>query len=453
MRSWDLKRGSVLVLLAALVVTACSGGRASSSAAGPVGGPRRSVGDPQRGRGAGHADLPGRRHGGHQARAQALADAYTAQHPNVTIEIETRPGGTEGDNIVKTRLATGEMTDIFWYNSGSLFQALNPTETLVDLSGEPFIANIAESFLPTVSQGDGIYGVPCETAMGGGILYNKKIYADLGLSVPTTWAEFAANNETSRPPASPRRRDIRATPGPPSCSCSPTTTTCRRPSRTSPSSTPTTRSSTPTRRPRWRASSTSRKPSRRAGTRRTSARRRFDDGLKLLAEGEIAHYPMLTFALVDHRREPSRTRSRTSGSSPSPATTPPRTAPRSGCPRRRTSPRRPSNLEEAKEFLAFIASVEGRRGPDRGRRAVGSVRHQGRDAARRRAARRSRTSRPTSTATRPLPRSSSCRPSRARRSSSITVAVGSGLRSAEDGAALYDQDVEKQAKQLGLPGW
>jgi raffinose/stachyose/melibiose transport system substrate-binding protein len=35
----------------------------------------------------------------------------------------------------------------------------------------------------------------------------------------------------------------------------------------------------------------------------------------------------------------------------------------------------------------------------------------------------------------------------------ITVEVGSGLRSAADGAELYDQDVEKQAKQLGLPGW
>ena len=35
----------------------------------------------------------------------------------------------------------------------------------------------------------------------------------------------------------------------------------------------------------------------------------------------------------------------------------------------------------------------------------------------------------------------------------ITVEVGSGLRSAADGAALYDQDVEKQAQQLGLPGW
>ena len=31
--------------------------------------------------------------------------------------------------------------------------------------------------------------------MGGGVLYNKKIYADLGLSVPKSWAEFMANNE------------------------------------------------------------------------------------------------------------------------------------------------------------------------------------------------------------------------------------------------------------------
>jgi raffinose/stachyose/melibiose transport system substrate-binding protein len=35
----------------------------------------------------------------------------------------------------------------------------------------------------------------------------------------------------------------------------------------------------------------------------------------------------------------------------------------------------------------------------------------------------------------------------------ITVEVGSGIRKAAAGAALYDQDVKKQAKQLGLPGW
>ena len=101
-----------------------------------------------------------------QATAKALADAYMALHPNVTITIESRPGGTEGDNIVKTRLATGEMTDIFWYNSGSLLQALNPTETLVDISGEPFMANIVESFLPTVSQNGQIFGVPSRHGHG-----------------------------------------------------------------------------------------------------------------------------------------------------------------------------------------------------------------------------------------------------------------------------------------------
>ena len=35
----------------------------------------------------------------------------------------------------------------------------------------------------------------------------------------------------------------------------------------------------------------------------------------------------------------------------------------------------------------------------------------------------------------------------------ITVEVGSGIRSAQDGAALYDEDVKKQAQQLGLQGW
>jgi raffinose/stachyose/melibiose transport system substrate-binding protein len=37
--------------------------------------------------------------------------------------------------------------------------------------------------------------------------------------------------------------------------------------------------------------------------------------------------------------------------------------------------------------------------------------------------------------------------------SQITVEVGSGIRKAADGAARYDNDVKKQAQQLGLAGW
>ncbi len=125
---------------------------------------------------------------------EGLGSAFTAQNPNITIELETRPGGDEGDNIVKTRLATDEMTDIFWYNPGALLQALNPSQTLVDLSGEDFMSRVSESFIAGVSDEEGIYGVPGATAMAGGILYNKPIYEELGLSVPLTWDEFMANN-------------------------------------------------------------------------------------------------------------------------------------------------------------------------------------------------------------------------------------------------------------------
>ena len=93
-------------------------------------------------------------------------------------------------------LATGEMTDVFLYNSGSLFQAMNPTANLVDLTGEAFQANVIDSFKTVVTGTDGkVYGAPIGTAMGGGILYNIPIYKELGLTPPKSWAEFMANNE------------------------------------------------------------------------------------------------------------------------------------------------------------------------------------------------------------------------------------------------------------------
>ena len=52
-----------------------------------------------------------------------------------------------------------------------------------------------DSFKQVVTAPDGtVRGVPFGPAMGGGIFYNRKLYADLGLSVPKTWDEFMANN-------------------------------------------------------------------------------------------------------------------------------------------------------------------------------------------------------------------------------------------------------------------
>ena len=129
------------------------------------------------------------------ATAQALVDAFVAENPDISIEVETRPQGADGDNVVKTRLATGEMDDIFQYNSGSLMQALSPDDTLVNLADEDYVGKFDDRFVQSVSTDNGLYGVPMGQSMAGAVIYNKDIYEQLGLEIPTTWDEFIANSE------------------------------------------------------------------------------------------------------------------------------------------------------------------------------------------------------------------------------------------------------------------
>ena len=126
--------------------------------------------------------------------ANGLADAFEASHEGVTVKVETRPGGTDGDNVVKTRLSTGDMTDVFMYNGGSLFQAIDPATNLVPMDDTVDTSAMEDSFLETVKIGDEYFGTPFSTAQGGGVLYNRTVYDKLGLKVPTTWDEFMANN-------------------------------------------------------------------------------------------------------------------------------------------------------------------------------------------------------------------------------------------------------------------
>lgn len=129
------------------------------------------------------------------ATAEALAEAFTKENPDIKIDVQTRPQGADGDNLIKTRLATGEMSDVFAYNSGSLLEALTPESTLVDLSEEAWVDKLDENFVDSVGGDNGVYGIPMGQSMAGAVIYNKDIYAELGLEIPTTWDEFISNSE------------------------------------------------------------------------------------------------------------------------------------------------------------------------------------------------------------------------------------------------------------------
>ena len=112
----------------------------------------------------------------------------------VDVEIEIRPGGDEGDNMVKAWIAAGELPDLLYYNSGSKLNEMAPADNFVDLREYPdILARLNDSFKGAVTSGEGVYGIPMTSSQAGAVMYNKAIYAELGLSVPTTWQEFLDN--------------------------------------------------------------------------------------------------------------------------------------------------------------------------------------------------------------------------------------------------------------------
>lgn len=119
----------------------------------------------------------------------ALAEEKLGIH----VDVEIRPGGDEGDNIVKTRLASGDMADLCIYNSGSLLSALNPSEYFIDMTDSSVASTFDEAFTKAASVDGVLYGVPFGSSSAGGVMYNKEVYEKYNLEVPQTWDEFIAN--------------------------------------------------------------------------------------------------------------------------------------------------------------------------------------------------------------------------------------------------------------------
>lgn len=385
---------------------------------------------------------------------EALTEAYSAQNPGVTFDIEIRPGGGEGDNIVKTRLATGEMADIFSYNSGSLFQALRPDRTLVPINDIENLSNLSEAFLQTVADGDGnFYGVPYEAAMGGGILYHVPTYEELGLEVPTTWEEFMANNaaiaeQTDKAPVIQTYRDTW----------------------TSQLFVLADYFNVQAQEPNFAAAYTNNEakyastPAAMAGFDRLQAvyeagflnedfgAASFDDGLRMVATGDGVHYPMLTFSLgAIQQNMPDLIND--VGFFAQPGDDAKANGLTVWLPAGTYIPQTSENIDAAKDFLNFMASVEGCEAIVAANGATGPMLVSGCELP-------ADVPRAVSdmlpyfeSEGRTAPALEFLSPVKGPALEQLTVEVGSGIRPAAEAAGLYDADVEKQARQLGLPNW
>ncbi|MDQ6417989.1 extracellular solute-binding protein [Paenibacillus sp. LHD-117] len=383
--------------------------------------------------------------------AKAAIEAFQAKYPYIKVEHETRPSGGEGDNFVKTRLATGDMNDVFFYNSGSLMQALNPEANLLDLSEEPFMDRVQDSFKTTVTYNGKIYAGPAGAAMGGGWFYNKKVYADLGLSVPKTWDELMANNETIKaagitPVIGTFKDDwtsqlivladyynVQAQ--------QPTFADDYTNNKIKFANNPAT----------LRSFEKLQEVFDKGYMNKDFLATNYDTGLKMLAEGTGAHYPMLSFA-VPAWEQNYADKMGDIGFFAQPGDSEGENGLTVWMPGGAYISKNSKHIEEAKLFVDFVASVEGMKVwatvskpsgpyvvdgavmPDDVAPAVQDML-------------------PYFESGKNAPALEFVSPIKGPSLPQITTEVGGGIKSAKEGAAAYDKDVVKQAQQLGLAGW
>ncbi len=383
--------------------------------------------------------------------AKALIAAFEKKNPNIKVEIELTPGGVEGENLLKTKLATGDAGDIIFFNSGSVMQALNPEKNFVDLTNEPFQANIYDSFKQTVTANGKVYGAPYQSTAAGGWFYNKKVYADLGLSVPKTWDELMANVKKIKEagngvaPIIGTYKDSWTTQLPlladyynvqaqaPSFAADYTANKAKY--ATTPAA----------------LRSFEKLQDISGNMNKDYLATTFDAGIKMLAEGKGAHYPMLSMiSATIAQNHPDKIND--IGFFAQPGDSADQNGLTVWMPSAVYVYQNAKHLDEAKLFANFVGSVEGMAAVGTVSKPVGPYVVKGAQL-------------PADTPQvvkdmlpyfdngKTAPALEFLTPVKGPNLPSISVEVGAGQRSAEDAAKAYDKDVEKQAQQLGLAGW
>ncbi|MBP1962906.1 ABC transporter substrate-binding protein [Paenibacillus aceris] len=370
---------------------------------------------------------------------------------NIKIKFDIKPDGTEGDNLVKTRLATGEMSDILFYNSGSLFQALNPEENFVDLTKEPYMEKLLDSYKQTVSANGKVFGVPGGSSNVGGILYNKRVYKELGLSIPKTWAEFIANSDkikasgktavigsykttwTSQLYVLANHYNVQAQ--------NPTFVQDYTANKAKYATTPSA----------LRGFEMTAETFKKGYMNKDFLATTYDNALKMLAEGTGVQYPMLTSA-IDALAQNYPDKIKDIGVFPVPSDNASINGFTVWLPNSLYINKKSKNVDAAKKFLDFLISPEGMKLYMTKSKANGpyvikgiNVPDDAYDAI--------KEMQSYFDAGTTGPALEFVSPVKGPNLESLLIEVGTGQKSAADGAADYDKDVKKQAQQLNLPGW
>ena len=117
-----------------------------------------------------------------------LTARYEETHPGIKIDVQAIPDNQWTD-LVKTKVAVEETPDIIRIDKGLLMEV--GEENFVEMTAsEPWYGRAIESQLTPKMVDGKLYGLPASSDSGVGLLYNKKLFDENQIKVPTNTQEL-----------------------------------------------------------------------------------------------------------------------------------------------------------------------------------------------------------------------------------------------------------------------
>lgn len=120
---------------------------------------------------------------------QDVLDEFEKQ-TNISVNLQLIPA-EQTTTVLQTKLAVDETPDIIQYNLASAITDLNLERNFEILDNESWASRIVNKDVLSAAGHVYSFHVSQDTGMQG-VVYNKQIFADLGLSIPTSYEQFLA---------------------------------------------------------------------------------------------------------------------------------------------------------------------------------------------------------------------------------------------------------------------
>lgn len=124
---------------------------------------------------------------------KAVVEGFNELYPNVDVEIEVKTSD-QYYNLLQTAMQAGETPDVFWTNGLPTTHYESYIEggylmELTDLVDFSLYEGTTAMNIVTLEDGS-VYGTPTAETGGRAVFYNKDIFEELGLEIPTSFTEF-----------------------------------------------------------------------------------------------------------------------------------------------------------------------------------------------------------------------------------------------------------------------